>query len=299
MPTVGPIFLQPFAPDPRLDELPLSYVPGFAPSVLRLDEVDTLISGNKWYKLRYYLADALATGRKIVTWGGAWSNHILATAIACQRQGIGCTGIIRGEEPATPSFTLATAREAGMELIYRSRTDYRNKILPRPFPAEQYLMIPEGGYGETGARGASTIHEARGTEAFDTIFCAVGTGTMIAGLVNGARPGQRIIGIPVLKNENAANEIAELVLPGKTNWQLCAGYEFGGYAKYNSRLTAFMNSFYSQTGIPSDFVYTGKLFYAVTDLLNKGFIEKGSKLMIIHSGGLQGNLGLPPETLAF
>ncbi|RYY61062.1 MAG: pyridoxal-phosphate dependent enzyme [Chitinophagaceae bacterium] len=298
MPSVGPRFLQPFAPDPRLDELPSLYVPDIPVSVLRLDETDQLVSGNKWYKLRYYLDDAMATGRKIVTWGGAWSNHILAAAVACQRAGVACTGIIRGEEPATPSFTLTTAREAGMELLFISREEYGKKIPPRLFPPDEYLEIPEGGYGETGAKGASTILDVGGLESFHHIFCAVGTGTMLAGLVNRASH-QQVTGIPVLKNKQAGEEVTALLQPGNNNWQLVPGYEFGGYARYNQELIDFMNSFYQLTGIPSDFVYTGKLFYAATDLLRKGMVEQGEKVLLVHSGGLQGNRGLPSKTLIF
>jgi 1-aminocyclopropane-1-carboxylate deaminase len=273
-------------------------------SVLRLDKLHPLVSGNKWFKLRYYLLDARAQGKKnIITFGGAWSNHIIATAAACRMEGLNATGIIRGEEPAQLSATLQQAKEWGMQLVFLSRNEYREKKIPPALLTKDSYLINEGGYGEQGARGASTILEYSGSE-FTHYCCAAGTGTMTAGLINAALAKQKIISISVLKNDaDLEKRIASLLSrkdnPPQTDYELIHDYHFGGYAKHQPALLAFMNDFYSKTGIPTDFVYTAKLFYAVTDLIQTNFFPEGSKIMVIHSGGLQGNLSLPKGTLTF
>ncbi|MET0636230.1 MAG: pyridoxal-phosphate dependent enzyme [Chitinophagaceae bacterium] len=349
MPSVGPMFLPPFVPNPRLDQLPPSWVDGISIRVLRLDLIDQLISGNKWYKLRYYLQEAKEKALKVVTYGGAWSNHILATAVACQRMNIPCAGIIRGEKPVNPSATLLNAINAGMELVFVSRSEYADKILPARFHGPGILVIPEGGYGPTGARGAATILDQPGAGRFTHCFCAVGTGTMMAGLINALLPGQRVTGIPVLNDSQLVSAVSKLVIqpkgitvqndnqlissaselvfqrndsdignstgtgPGNYtpdlkenlqiyqsgNWELINGFEFGGYARYRDPLIRFMNDFYRQTSIPTDFVYTGKLFYAVKSLLRTGWLPRGSEVLVVHSGGIQGNAGLPSDSLIF
>ncbi|RYY56248.1 MAG: pyridoxal-phosphate dependent enzyme [Chitinophagaceae bacterium] len=292
------IFLQPFAPVPAIHTLPATFVPGTNTSVLRLDKIDAVVSGNKWYKLRYYLDEAIATGKGILTWGGAWSNHIIATAAACRRLGIPCAGIIRGEEPEWPSATLKSAARAGMSLYYVSRSDYAAKKTPVALSTGNFIHVPEGGAGETGARGAATIlRDAEATD-FTHIFCAVGTGTTLAGLVRGAAPGQQVIGIAVLKDYSLENTIRSL-LQGQDNWQLLHGYERGGYAKHDRELIGFMNEFFDQANIRTDFVYTAKMFMAAQALLRATPLPEQSRVLLIHSGGLQGNRGLPIGTRLF
>lgn len=311
MPYDKEMFLQAFARPLTTQVLPSSVVPGITAEVLRADLIDPLVSGNKWFKLRYYLDEALSSGKPIVTFGGAWSNHILATAIACNRLGIPCSGIIRGEEPPAYSTTLTCARDAGMELVFVSRTQYAAKITPSRFARGHHLLIPEGGSGETGVRGAETMtRHVHGD--YTHCLCAVGTGTMMAGLILGLNPSTKIIGIPVLKDPEGLTASINRMLakavhnadspdaaPTWANWELIDGYTFGGYAKHKPGLLSFMNDLYRDTGIPTDFVYTGKLFYAGFDLMGKGIIPAGSRVLLIHSGGLQGNAGLPNGTLMF
>ncbi|MDZ4793536.1 MAG: pyridoxal-phosphate dependent enzyme [Bacteroidota bacterium] len=269
--------------------------------VLRLDKIHPLVSGNKWFKLRYYLEQAATTRKKrIVTWGGAWSNHILATAAACNLHRLPCSGIIRGEESTTLSSTLVTARELGMQLLFISRDDYRYKRIPADLAMEDNFFIPEGGYGTTGAKGAATIADQYNQEDYTHTCCAAGTGTMSAGLIRAALSGKKIVAVSVLKNNWALEDHILQLAENKTGFlQLLHDYHFGGYANYQPELIAYMNDFYTQTNIPSDFVYTGKLFFACNDLIRNNFFPPGSKLLIIHSGGLQGNTSLNKGTLIF
>jgi 1-aminocyclopropane-1-carboxylate deaminase len=269
-------------------------------SVLRLDKIHPVISGNKWFKLRYYIQQAKELGRKqIVTFGGAWSNHIVAAAAICKMNNLAVTGIIRGEEPASWSPTLLQAKEYGMRLHFISREDYAKKRIPPSLQNDENYLIPEGGFGQQGAAGASSIMDKIKAN-FTHYCCAVGTGTMMAGLVNAVLPGQQVIGTSVMKNNYGLNEnVRSLVTTASEEWQIIHDYHFGGYAKHSPELIRFINEFYTQSGIPSDFVYTGKLFYAIGDLIRSDFFPQGSRLLLIHSGGLQGNNSLEKGTLIF
>ncbi len=289
-----------------VDSIKLSLLPekGVQMDVLRLDNIHPVISGNKWFKLQYYLADALHKGYpSLLTFGGAWSNHIVATACATEKAGMKSIGIIRGEQPATYSQSLQTAVRHGMQLVFVPREQY---ALLKQHPLslqEQYpdaVIVPEGGEGEKGIRGASEILQLVNTEKYSHIICALGTGTMALGLAMAAGQ-QQVITIPVLKGfehwkENKASVTGNNLLNKLT---IINGYHFGGYAKKNSQLLDFMNSFYRQTGIPSDFVYTGKMFFAAMDLISRDFFPPGSSILAIHSGGLQGNQSLPAQSLQF
>ncbi|WP_157557962.1 1-aminocyclopropane-1-carboxylate deaminase/D-cysteine desulfhydrase [Niabella aurantiaca] len=265
--------------------------------VLRLDRVHPLISGNKWYKLRFYLEAARTQGKSIVTFGGAYSNHILATAAACRLEGIRCAGIIRGEAPRLYSQTLTDAATRGMELHFITRGAYQQKQLPAPFAGDDWLVIPEGGYGILGMQGAATIPVPPGP--FDHICCAVGTGTMLAGLLQPAAGSTAVTGFSVLKNHKSITQEIDALLPEDHRpYFLNPDFHFGGYAKYNTRLIRFMNELYDQTGIPTDFVYTAKLFYGVKALLEED-LKNSRNVLVIHSGGLQGNRSLPKGTLIF
>ncbi|MGZ8557064.1 MAG: 1-aminocyclopropane-1-carboxylate deaminase/D-cysteine desulfhydrase [Chitinophagaceae bacterium] len=283
-----------------IDDISAFYKKEIEVAVLRLDKVSPLVSGNKWFKLRYYLEEAKARNKKgIITFGGAWSNHILATAAICQMNGLKAIGIIRGEEPKELSFTLQKAKEMGMQLYFISRAAYQNKEIPAIVSTDECYLINEGGYGETGAKGASTILNYC-NKPFTHYCCAVGTGTMMAGIVNVVSPGQQVTGISVLKNNvPLEKKIKTLLINKEISWQLIHDYSFGGYAKHQPALLSFMNEFYQGTSIPSDFVYTAKLFYAISDLIEKNYFPSGSKLLVIHSGGLQGNESLPVGTLIF
>ncbi len=268
--------------------------------VLRLDKVDKVISGNKWFKLRYYIEEAKANDKKgILTFGGAWSNHIVATAAACQLHGLQSIGIIRGEESLYLSNTLKMANDMGMQLVFIPRSSYQKKEIPASLDVTNYAIVDEGGYGRPGANGASTILNWC-AKSYTHYCCAVGTGTMMAGIINSVSSGQQVVGISVLKNNFSLPSLVRSLLDGdKKNWTILHDYSFNGYAKHTPELLQFMNAFYRRTGVPTDFVYTGKLFYAVTDLVEKNYFPPGSKILVIHSGGLQGNTSLKEGTLLF
>ncbi len=281
--------------------LPLLSEKDVEAEVLRLDKIHPLVSGNKWFKLRYYLDEAKTESKKIVvTYGGAWSNHILATAAACKINRLSCIGIIRGEEAANLSPTLVNAKQLGMQLIFIGREEYRNGKIPDELNSRDNYFIPEGGYGIKGAEGAATMLDCCKKEDYTHICCATGTGTMTAGLIMSSLLSQQVISISVLKNNfNLDGEIKQLTGNKEKSFRIINDYHFGGYAKHKPKLIYFMNGFYRETSIPSDFVYTGKLFFAVTDLVRNNFFPAGSKLLLIHSGGLQGNLSLSKGTLIF
>lgn len=291
---------------PILDELKIEGLSkdNLSAAVLRLDLLHPLVSGNKWYKLNKYLQEVKEKNcRSVLSFGGAYSNHILAMAAACKEKDFISIGIIRGEQPANPSSTLLNAAELGMHLFYISREDYREKKIP-PAVMEQFpsaYIINEGGYGHKGMMGAKDILAFPEAPGFTHILTAVGTGTTLAGLTAAAREQQQLIGISVLKNNfDLQTSINDLLGENEKNrFTLLHQYNFGGYAKHTDELIEFMNSWYRRTGIPSDFVYTGKLFYAFNDLLGKGFFPPSSRILLIHSGGLQGNHSLRKGTLIF
>jgi 1-aminocyclopropane-1-carboxylate deaminase/D-cysteine desulfhydrase-like pyridoxal-dependent ACC family enzyme len=264
--------------------------------VLRLDKIHPVISGNKWFKLKYHLDNFNAGNYKgIITVGGAWSNHIVATACMCYLLKIKCIGIIRGEKPAQFSKTLHEAVNYGMQLKFISRDEYK-KVSGRfgetgkiDFPG--HYIIPEGGSGEVGERGASEIMRYADGNNYTHIACAVGTGTTLRGISKSISKDQKLFGVVVLKgwNEDGQNGNAKLLL----------NYHFGGYAKYDGKLLGFMNEFYQATSIPTDFVYTGKLAFAIFDLIKRDHFNECAKILMIHSGGLQGNRSLQKGSLIF
>ena len=274
-------------------------------AVLRLDEIHPVISGNKWFKLQPYLAGALQQHKKaVLTFGGAWSNHIVATAAACAENGLVSIGIIRGEQPAVLSQTLLQAQQYGMQLFFVSRTDYKMKVIPGAaygvLKKWDVYVVPEGGYGVNGMRGSMSILKSLDTKPFSHVIAAVGTGTMLAGLINSAQPQQKIIGISVLKNNFSIETAVRNLLPDEKNdFRIIHDFHFGGYAKHMPELLQFMNTWYQQTGIPTDFVYTAKTFFAADQLISRNYFPAGSSVLLIHSGGLQGNRSLPARTLVF
>lgn len=274
---------------------------GISATMLRLDKIHPVIAGNKWFKLRFYLDEFRQSGKKsLVTFGGAWSNHIVATAAACRLNDIRCTGIIRGERPAELSATLKEAASYGMQFCFLSREDYKYKNLPAALAHTDPYIIPEGGYGINGMKGAATILDFIQNEQYTHICCATGTGTMTAGLLTAADRHTQVCSISVLKNNHSLeDDIRSLVSQPEADLHIIHDYHFGGYAKHSPGLLRFMNRFFEQTGIPSDFVYTGKLFYAMTDLATKNYFLPGSRLLLVHSGGLQGNASLNKGTLIF
>lgn len=286
----------------RLDRLGNLNGSKIAMSVLRTDLIHPIISGNKWFKLRFYLEEAVKQGYKTIgSFGGAYSNHIVALASSAKLRGLNSIGIIRGEANNSP--TLQEAREWGMKIIPVSRQSFKSRReIIESFPKQNEIYwVDEGGYGIQGAKGASTILSVMDCSEFTHILCACGTGTMAAGLIMGAAEYQKIIGISVLKNNTALEDSIAGLLPETLHNKITClhDYHFGGYAKHPKELIAYMNDFYQRTQIPTDIVYTSKLFYAAEELIPKGYFEENANLLLIHSGGLQGNRSLSKNTLCF
>lgn len=270
--------------------------------VLRLDKIHPVVSGNKWFKLKYYLQEAIDNQYDhIATFGGAFSNHILAAAYACNKAGMKCTGFIRGEQPEHYSQTLLDAQELNMQLVFVSRSAFAGKqAIIKSNPG--LFFIPEGGYGQTGARGAAEILQLVPTlSTYSHIVCACGTGTMLAGITNASLPHQQCIGISVFKNnlslETELKALTRNEAAGRV--QVLHQYHFGGYAKFTQPLVEFMNTTWQENNLPLDFVYTAKAFYAVADLVKQHYFQAGSKILFVHSGGLQGNRSFKKGILLF
>lgn len=269
-------------------------------AVLRLDRIHPVVSGNKWFKLKYHLQQALQQQKKgICTFGGAWSNHLVATAFACRQAGLSSIGMIRGEAPSTLSITLQDAQQYGMQLEFVPRNSFMKQ---EAGSHNEHLLVPMGGQSDLGVKGASEILSLAPLEQYTHIVCAVGTGTMMAGLVQASLPTQQVIGISSLKipagiDNSLQRFVAEQT--GKQNFSIFFDYHFGGYARKTDALTGFMNKIYDQYQLPTDFVYTGKLLYGLTHLISSGYIPPTSRILVIHSGGLQGNRSLPEGTLTF
>ncbi|NNF33712.1 MAG: 1-aminocyclopropane-1-carboxylate deaminase/D-cysteine desulfhydrase [Saprospiraceae bacterium] len=268
--------------------------------LLRLDVIHPGISGNKWYKLKYNLEEAVSSGfDTILTFGGAYSNHIHASSIAAAKAGLKSIGVIRGErvEPLNP--TLHDAEKNGMVLHFISRSDYRRKNetkfigeMKRTFG--DFYVVPEGGTNSLAVKGTTEILLDI-TEEYDYIMTSVGTGGTMAGLICGLKGGKRVIGISVLKGDFLVSEVEKLVLAysGKSykNWEIIEDYHFGGYAKFNEDLISFINEFRSVTGIALDPIYTGKMMSGLKKMTRKGFFKPNTKVVALHTGGLQGIRG--------
>lgn len=272
--------------------------------LLRLDVLHPVVSGNKFYKLRFYIEAAKANNAFMVaSFGGPYSNHIVALAFTAKEAGLKSIGYIRTNEsePMTPS--LKEAKAYGMELMYLGRSDFQSKktkIMQTSKANPSCYFIDEGGYGIIGAKGAATIFKETDTTHYDYIICAVGTGTMLAGCIHAASSNQKIIGMPFLRNKDTIEaEINALLLDKNSPYTLLHQFHQGGYAKTNPMMLNFMNQLWEKEKIPTDIVYTSKLLFGVEQLLRENYFEKNASILVIHSGGLQGNRSLPPGTLQF
>ncbi|WP_350293857.1 pyridoxal-phosphate dependent enzyme [uncultured Croceitalea sp.] len=279
-------------------DLPLLDEKGISLFVKREDTIHPLISGNKYRKLKYNIQEAKKKSvSTLLTFGGAYSNHIAATACAGKEQELKTIGVIRGEElvgkwRANP--TLKLAKEHGMRFHFVSRENYRKKEAPEFLKALKkkfgdFYLIPEGGTNELAVKGCKEILNAKDVN-FDIICSCVGTGGTLAGLINAARPNQTVLGFPALKGDFLKNDIRKFAQ--NENWELISDYHFGGYAKFTAELVNFVSDFKVQTEIPLEPIYTGKLFYGLLDLISKDYFKKGTKILAIHSGGLQGISGM-------
>lgn len=273
----------------------------------REDKIHPFVSGNKFRKLKYNIQEAKSKGNaKLLTFGGAFSNHILATAVAAKVLGLKSIGIIRGEELAndlqktlSQNTTLATAHQNGMTFEFVSRSAYRNKskdefinTLKEKFG--DFYVIPEGGTNELAIKGCQEILTKEDVK-FDYICSAVGTGGTISGLINASLNHQKVLGFPALKGDFLKDEIQQFTQ--KDNWDLITDYHFGGYAKYDESLIRFMNDFSSSTNIPLDPIYTGKMLFGIIDMIEKNHFKKGVKILAIHTGGIQGVAGFNQKLL--
>jgi 1-aminocyclopropane-1-carboxylate deaminase len=287
--------------------------------ILRTDLNHTHISGNKLFKLKYNLLEAEKKGIKtLLTFGGAFSNHISATAAAGKEYGFKTIGIIRGEAYPELNPTLQFAVECGMELHYVSRTLYRNKkelyeYVNQQFSQETFYLIPEGGSNELGVLGCKEITGYINTD-FDYVCSPCGTGATIAGIIMSLKGNQKAIGFQILKAEGyIKNEVEEWLkkqpaiaiatdiigseidtdsATAQNNRSINEDYHFGGYAKNQTELTGFINWFAQTNHVPLDFIYTGKMMFGIYDLIGKGFFKKGETIVAVHTGGLQGNAGM-------
>jgi len=271
--------------------------------IKREDELHPFISGNKYRKLKYNLEEAANQNKKtLVTFGGAYSNHIAAAAAAGFEHGFKTIGVIRGEELANnleetikKNSTLKFASEKDMQFHFVSRSDYRNKT-SKEFIANlkekfgDFYLVPEGGTNELAVKGCEEILTNEDAQ-YDIICSAIGTGGTISGIINSIEKHQKVIGFPALKGDFLQNEIKKYVYRND-NWIVNTDYNFGGYAKVSEELIIFINKFKKETNIPLDPVYTGKMLFGIVDLIRKDYFKKGTKILVIHTGGLQGVEGM-------
>ena len=275
--------------------------------VLRLDKIHPVVSGNKLFKLHYFLQEAVASNHQtLVTFGGAYSNHLVATAFACKEYGLKSIGIVRGEMPALLSPTLQQCNNYGMQLKFISREMYAKKDDPCFLNSltndfGENIIIPEGGYHPLGAKGAALIKGLVKEKQYTHICSATGTATTVAGLLLGDT-NEKIISVPVLKGMNDMEERIHFLCEGnfkRTQLEIWGQYHFGGYAKKTPELISFMNYLWQLHQLPTDFIYTAKLFFAIFDAVKNNHFAKGSNILCLHTGGLQGNMSLPQDTLLF
>jgi 1-aminocyclopropane-1-carboxylate deaminase len=276
-------------------------------SVLRLDKIHPVVSGNKLFKLHYFLQDAAAAVHKtILTFGGAWSNHLVATAYACHASGLKSIGIVRGEKPSVLSSALEQCISYGMQLKFITREKYTAKE-GKYFLAQinndfgECIIIPEGGYHPLGAKGAALIYDSIKQNNYTHICTGTGTGTTLAGLLIGSK-GNKIISVPALKGMADIESRVDFLCSNtieKDNLQIFNDYHFGGYAKKTPELISFMNYLWQQHQLATDFVYTAKLFFAIYDKIKNNYFDEGSNIVCLHTGGLQGNNSLSKGTLLF
>jgi 1-aminocyclopropane-1-carboxylate deaminase len=259
------------------------------------------ISGNKWWKLKYNTEAALLQKKDtLLTFGGAFSNHIYATAAAAHELGLKSIGIIRGEETFPLNPTLSFAKSIGMRLHYISREDYKQKQtdafgedLKNLFG--DFYLIPEGGTNELAVKGCAELGNKLLNEIpFDYLCLPVGTGGTMAGIIEGLKGQKEVIGISVLKNGDfLKDEVKNLLGKGNvtpySNWQLLTSYHHGGYAKHTKELMGFIQEMKKGYDLPLDQVYTGKLFWALNEEIKNGSFKKGSTILALHTGGLQGS----------
>lgn len=266
--------------------------------IKREDLIHPYVSGNKFRKMKYNLLQAKTENQHtLLTFGGAFSNHIAAVAYAGKEHGFKTIGIIRGDELGdriSENPTLQFAQDCGMQFEFVTRTAYRLKNefdfiekLKQKFGT--FYLLPEGGTNELAVKGCEEIL-TKDDAKFDYICTTVGTGGTISGIIKSLLPHQKVLGFPALKADFLKNEVRKYVQ--NENWDLILDYHFGGYGKVNIELIAFINQFYKENQIPLDPIYTGKMVFGVIDLISKNYFPENSRILLIHTGGIQGIEGM-------
>ena len=272
--------------------------PNYSLFIKREDKIHPHVSGNKFRKLKYNLLQAKKDKKEtLLTFGGAFSNHILAVAAAGSEHGFKTIGIIRGEElrdKISDNPTLQKAKDFGMIFEFVSRENYNHKKNPKFITKLEkkfgnFYLLPEGGTNELAIQGCEEILINEDTD-FDYVCCAVGTGGTISGIINCSKPSQQVLGFPALKGDFLSEDIRKFAM--NSNWELITDYHFGGYAKVTEELIVFINEFHQKYKIPLDPIYTGKMVFGVMDLIEKNWFPDNSKILVIHTGGLQGIAGM-------
>ena len=279
-------------------QIPFQFPNEITLHIKREDLIHPFISGNKFRKLKYNLLKANKENKtQLLTFGGAFSNHIAAVAYAGKKNNFETIGIIRGDELESQIYenpTLLFAQECGMKFHFVTREEYKDKNTDlfiekfRNIYGDFYL-IPEGGANSLAVKGCEEILTEEDSQ-YSHICCSIGTGGTISGLINSSHSHQKIIGFSSLKGDFLSEDIRKFAV--KTNWELITDYNFGGYGKINEELVRFINDFYQQTNIPLDPIYTGKMLYGIVDLIEKDYFPNGAKILAIHTGGIQGIKGM-------
>ena len=284
--------------------------------VMRLDKVDAELSGNKWFKLKYNLMYAQACNyKRLLSFGGYYSNHLHALAAAGHRFGFETIGVVRGAEPQKYGPTLQDLVKYGMRLKFVSRESYRKKSSDKfLFSLKEefgdFFLIPEGGSNVLGVIGCTEIVTGLWSDlssAPDYIVTGCGTGATLAGVILGAQGRCKVLGVSALKGaqyleQNVLDLMTEFskykgIAPAVSSdsWQIYHDYHFGGFAKLSPELVSFMDEFTTGSGLPLEPVYVGKTLYAVHDLIRKAVIPEGARVLLIHTGGLQGVRGMEAQ----
>lgn len=268
----------------------------------REDLLHPEVSGNKFRKLKYNFQKALFESHDtLLTFGGAFSNHIAATAAAGKACGLETIGVIRGEELESDlqktlqeNPTLRFAASCGMRFEFVSRSEYRGKTSAEMLKKLQekfglFYTVPEGGTNELAVKGCEEIL-TREDKTFNVLCCAMGTGGTISGIINSSEENQRVLGFPALKGDFLKADVENF--SRKNNWELITNYHFGGYAKVDRELIDFINTFKREYGIQLDPVYTGKMMFGIFDMIRKGYFSENTRILAVHTGGLQGIAGM-------
>ena len=263
--------------------------------IKRLDLIDPFISGNKLFKLKHNVNRALLEKKNmLITFGGAFSNHILATAAYAKKKNIDCLAIVRGEEYSELNPLLTLAKEYGMNFCFVSRKEYakrndNNYVSELIRKYKKAFIVPEGGNNKLGVSGAEEILEEQ-DKSFDYIICPIGTGATLSGIVNSSKKIQKVIGINCVKeildiNKNISQKT------NKKNWEIINEFNFGGFAKFDNLLTEYLKKFKLNYKITLDLNYTTKMFFGFEKLIERRYFQRKSKVLLIHTGGIYGNLG--------